>query len=448
MSKIVALCSAIICGSGQLLNKQRLKAIFFFAFQVIFWTIELSTGTWNVLTGKIANPELPGAFFRESGYFSSGLWGLITLGNTPKSNADVSVFDHSISLMITGLISFVILIMFFLIYFWNIRDAYKTRKLIEKGIIKSSKQYWDELWEESFEYIMITPATILVVFVSLIPIIFAFLTSFTNYNTNNIPPRNLVVWVGFQTFKDVVTIPIWGKTFFGIFIWTVVWAFTASFTAYSLGLLQAVLINNKFVKGKKFWRSIYILPWAIPAFVSFLVFRTMLNTNGPINTMLLNAGLIDERIRFLTDPTMAKVTIILVNLWLGFPYFMALISGVLGSISEEIYEAASIDGANGFHKFRAITLPMVLQATAPLIVFNLTFNFNNFNIIYFLTEGGPANSEYQMAGHTDILISWIYKLTLDQRMYNYASVFSIVIFLIIASFSTWNLLRTRAFKEE
>ncbi len=447
MSKKMALCSAVISGSGQFMNKQQIKGVFFILFQALFWFIELSTGTLNVILGKFENPELPGAFFRESGYFLSGLWGLITLGNTTKSGPNVQVFDHSVSLMINGLIALVILLMFFFIYVWGIRDAYKTRKQIENGIIKSSKEYLDDLWEDAFEYIMITPATVLVIFVSLIPIMFAFLTSFTNYNTNNIPPKNLVEWVGFQTYIDVVTIPIWGKTFVSVFIWTVVWAFSASFTVYTLGLFQAVLINNKFVKFKKLWRSIYILPWAIPAFISFIVFRTMLNTNGPINTILLDAGLINERIRFLTDPNIAKFTIIMVNLWLGFPYFMALISGVLGTISEEVYEAASIDGANGFQKFRAITLPMVLQATAPLIVFNLTFNFNNFSLIYFLTEGGPANPDYQMAGHTDILISWIYKLTLDQRMYNYASVFSIFIFIIIASFSTWNLLRTRAFKE-
>ncbi len=447
MSKTVALCSAILCGSGQFMNKQKIKGVFFFLFQAIFWFVELSTGGLKVLTGNMDNPELPGAFFREAGYFVSGFWGLITLGNTPRATTDTLVYDHSVALLINGLIALVFLLIFLFIYIWNIRDAYKTRKQIEAGIIKSSKQYIADLWEDAFEYIMITPATILVVFISLIPIMFAFLTSFTNYNTNNIPPKNLVDWVGFKTYIDILTVDIWGKTFIAVFTWTVIWAFAASITVYALGFLQAVLINNKFVKGKKFWRSIYILPWSIPAFISIIVFRTMLNKNGPINDMLLDLGLITERIGFLTDPTIAKITIIMVNLWLGFPYFMALISGVLGTISEEIYEAASIDGANGFQKFRAITFPMVLQATAPLIVFNLTFNFNNFGIIYFLTDGGPSTSAYQMAGQTDILISWIFKLTLDYRMYNYASVFSIFIFIIIATFSTWNLLRTRAFKE-
>ncbi len=447
MKNIVALCSAVVSGSGQLLNKQYIKGLFFFLFQALFWFIELSTGTWNVITGNIPNADVPSAAFREAGYFTSGFWGLITLGNTARATTKQVVYDHSIALLINGLITLLVFLIFAFIYIWGIRDAYKTRKQIEKGIIKSSKEYLHDLWEDAFEYIMITPATILVMFVSIIPIMFAFLTAFTNYNTTNIPPKNLVEWVGFQTYKDVLTIPIWGKTFVGVFIWTVIWSFSASFTVYALGLLQAVFINNKFVKAKRFWRSIYILPWAIPSFVSILVFRTMLNINGPINSLLISAGLIDKKIGFLTDPTAARITLIAVNLWLGFPYFMALISGVLNTISEEIYEAADLDGANGFQKFRTITLPMAIQATAPLIVMNLTFNFNNFSLIYFLTDGGPANPAYQMAGRTDILISWIFKLTLDNRMYNYASVFSIFIFIIIASFSTWNLLRTRAFKE-
>jgi arabinogalactan oligomer/maltooligosaccharide transport system permease protein len=135
-------------------------------------------------------------------------------------------------------------------------------------------------------------------------------------------------------------------------------------------------------------------------------------------------------------------------MWLGFPYFMALITGVMTTIPQEMYEAAQIDGANTWQQFRAITLPFVIASTAPQILMSVTFNFNNFNMIYFITGGGPANPAYQMAGSTDILISWIFKLTLDQRMYNFASALSILIFIIVASVSAWNLLRTRAFKEE
>jgi arabinogalactan oligomer/maltooligosaccharide transport system permease protein len=233
-----------------------------------------------------------------------------------------------------------------------------------------------------------------------------------------------------------------------IFIWTVIWAFLATFSSYIFGFLQALLIWARAVKFPKFWRSIFILPWAVPGIVSMMVFRTMLNQEGAFNKILLGAGWITEAIPFLSDPFWARLSLVVVNVWLGFPYFMALISGVLITIPQEQYEAAQIDGANVLQQFRVVTLPAILASTSPQLLMSVTFNFNNFNMIYFLTDGGPPNPNFQMAGSTDILISWIFKLTLDQRMYNYASALSILIFVIVASVSTWNLLRTRAFKEE
>jgi len=174
----------------------------------------------------------------------------------------------------------------------------------------------------------------------------------------------------------------------------------------------------------------------------------MFNKEGALNQILLNFGLIKEAISFMSDPNWAKTVLVIVNMWLGFPYFMALIAGIMTTIPDEQYEAAQIDGANAFQQFRSITLPFILSSTAPQIMMSLTFNFNNFNLIYFLTGGGPPNSTLQMAGSTDILISWIFKLTLDQRMYNYAAAMSIFIFVIVASISGWNLMRTRAFKED
>jgi len=139
---------------------------------------------------------------------------------------------------------------------------------------------------------------------------------------------------------------------------------------------------------------------------------------------------------------------VIVNIWFGFPYWMALMSGVLTGIDKEIYEAADVDGANGSQKFWRLTLPLVMFSTAPLLIMAFAHNFNNFNLIYLLTQGGPVNVNYSYAGSTDILISWIYKLTLDQNQYNMASVVSILIFFVVASLSVWNFSRTKAFKEE
>ena len=208
MKIIVALCSAIIWGSGQVINKQKLKGFTFFLIQCTLVFVELSTGTLNVLIG-VSEPT-----FRNCGYFTKGLWGLITLGEIPRIGSATLVYDHSILLMIGGIISTIILLLFTLVWIWNIKDAYKSRQGIEQGEKVSSVQYVKNLWERSFEYIMITPGTILVLFISVIPILFSIVVAFTNYNRNAIPPRFIVEWTGFKTFSDIMNISIWSSTFF------------------------------------------------------------------------------------------------------------------------------------------------------------------------------------------------------------------------------------------
>jgi arabinogalactan oligomer/maltooligosaccharide transport system permease protein len=460
MKYLVAVYSGIVWGSGQFFNKQKLKGLILFVLQVAFLSIELLTAAAWKNAARLTMESLGrfdlGIFLKfmaeqsgdihNHGFFIKGLWGLFTLGTIPRVRG-AEVYDHSIMLMLGGIITVLVLLIFAAIWIWNIRDAYKTRQKIDAGIYTSSAQYFRDLWKNSFEYIMITPGLLLVLFISLVPIIFSILVAFTNFNANFIPPRRLVEWRGLETFARIAGVKIWSSTFAQIFIWTVAWAFLATFSSYAFGLFQALVLRAKAVKFRSFWRAIFILPWAVPGLVSMMIFRVMLNQEGAINQMLLASGIIKTAIPFLSNANWARLCLILVNVWLGFPYFMALISGVMVTIPQEQYEAAQIDGANSFRQFRSITLPFILSSTAPQLLMSVTFNFNNFNMIYFLTGGGPANPNFQMAGSTDILISWIFKLTLDQRMYNYASAFSIFIFVIIASVSAWNLLKTRAFKE-
>ncbi|MGL4373014.1 MAG: carbohydrate ABC transporter permease [Turicibacter sp.] len=367
-------------------------------------------------------------------------------------------------LLIQGIIAMIVLVILLGIFIVNIRDAVKSAKNInETGMVLSSKEWLVQTFEHSFEYIILIPSTCMLLLFSAMPIIFAFLVAFTNYNSSHLPPTKLVDWIGLGNFKFLFTIGetagatagggnIWFYTFWNVFLWTIIFALVATATPFFLGLFQAVILNNKRVIGKKVWRSILILPWAIPALISQLNFQQLFNGQfGPINKYLMEFGITDSPIYWLTDSQniwIPRLTILGINLWLGFPYFMALMSGVMTSISKEIYEAAEIDGANERKQFWKITLPLVLASTAPLLVMSFAGNFNNFGLIYFLTGGGPVNPDFIYAGHTDILISWIYKLTLDYRMYNMASVMSIIIFLIIGTFSAWNFTRTAAFKEE
>lgn len=446
MEKKAALMSAIFWGSGQFfVCRQRIKGILLFAMQIIMIALELFTGYWiEWASGLIDRFSIR----LHGGFFTKGLWGLMTLGE----KSGVKYGDHSTTLLLNGLLALILLGVFLAVYVWNIRDSYRTAREIRKTAVyppnPAPRQFFRHTYNKMFVYIVLAPIAVLFVAVVVIPIVFSVLTAFTNYNKDHLPPANLVDWVGLENFAKLFTVPIWSKTFGKVFAWTVVWALAATFSTYFLGMFQAIILNHKSVKGKKVFQTILILPWAIPQMISLLVFRNLLNAQfGPINQFLMDIGLISERIPFLTDPVIAKITVIAVNLWLGFPAFMVMMLGVLSNLDQSLYEAASIDGGNRFQIFRHITLPLVLRATAPLLVMNLAGNFNGFGAIYFLTQGGPVNPQMQFAGDTDILISWIYGLTLDQQMYNMAAVMSILIFIFIGAVSYWNFRRTTSFKE-
>ncbi len=417
-----AILSALLMGVGQVYNKEWIKAIFFGVIGIV---------------SIIAIP-----------YFHHGLWGIITLGEVPGPHN-----DHSIVLMIQGLISILVLLILVTLYILNIRDAWKTGRLRDQGEeVPAFKKYISQLWDESFPYIMLSPAVLGIMFFVLLPILFGICIAFTNYSMpHHIPPKNLVDWVGFENFINIAKMPMWSNTFLGVATWTVIFAILATTLNFFGGLFVAALINSRYVHFKKFWRSIYILPYAVPAMISQLIFRNMFNGQfGPINMALKEWGIIKNNIPWLSDPFLAKVTILIINIWLGFPYFMALMTGIMTSISKEIYEAADIDGASSRQKFNSITLPMVLYSTAPLLIMSFSFNFNNFGLIYFLTDGGPTG-KYPAgsgAGATDILISWVYKLTLNTQQYHMASVMSLIIFVVIGSIAAYNYTRTKSFKEE
>jgi arabinogalactan oligomer/maltooligosaccharide transport system permease protein len=277
----------------------------------------------------------------------------------------------------------------------------------------------------------------------------------------------------------IVTDPGWFSIFSQILGWTFFYAIMASATCYIVGLIQAIIIESKYVKIKKFWRTIMIVPWAVPAMISLMVFRNVFNNAGLANQLLLKSGLMqtvstflyriglqghpDAVISWLTvdyNGNLAKFVVIAVNLWLGAPYFMMLVTGVLTTLPKDLYEAAAIDGATKWQAFRNITIPLILRATLPAIIMTFTYNFNNFGAIYFLTGGGPGYNLDKIPlsmqvmggipGQTDILISWIYKLsfTNNAQLYNIAAVYSILIFIFIGFISVYNLSRSKGLWEE
>lgn len=424
-----AIMSAAMMGLGQLYNRQWLKGLLFLAagLSCIYFFI-----------------------FQLYGYIS----GLITLGDQPSGFMKVGKMtrlvegDHSIFMMIEGLVALLASLLMLTYYLFNIRDAYVVGAARNQGKRPHTfKQSLSMIGQKHFAYIVLLPPLIAIAFLSVLPIIFSILIAFTNYADPILPPANLVDWVAFDNFNKMINMKVWSKTFGGVLQWTIVWAILATFTTYVGGVLVAVLIHQPAIRFKKFWRTALIIPFAIPNMVSLLVMRNMFNNQfGPINGYLQFFGM--KGLPWLTDPFWAKVTVILVNMWMGIPITMLLAFGVLTTIPRDLYEAADADGAGSIQKFRFITLPMVLFSTAPLLIMQFAGNINNFNVIYLLTNGEPVNVNYQFAGHTDLLVTWLYKLALNQSQFSFASVIGIFIFIIVASFSIWSYTRTRSYKEE
>ncbi|QJD86811.1 sugar ABC transporter permease [Cohnella herbarum] len=426
---IGAVLSLVLMGLGQLYNRQWGKGIVFVAAALV------------------------GIYLTVFQLYDH-LHGLITLGEQPSGFVKVGKMmkmvegDHSIFLLIKGLIALVAVLFFLCFYILNIRDAYLVGRLRDEGKSPATfRKSLAALGDKHFAYLVLLPPFIVITFLTILPLIFSILLAFTNFADPILPPANLVDWVGFDNFSKMLNLKVWSSTFVGILTWTLVWAVIATATTYVGGILIAVLIHQPRIRFKKFWRTALIVPFAIPNMISLLVMRNMFNNQfGPINGYLQYFGL--KGLPWLTDPFWAKVTVILANMWIGIPITMILAFGVLTTIPRDLYEAADVDGAGARQKFRMITLPMVLFSTSPILIMNFAGNINNFNVIYLLTNGEPVNINYQFAGHTDLLVTWLYKLALNQSQFSFASVIGIVIFFIVASVSIWSYTRTRSYREE
>ncbi len=287
-----------------------------------------------------------------------------------------------------------------------------------------------------YKTLLAMPLAGIIIFM-VIPIVFMVLVAFTNFDKNHTPPTNLFNWVGLDNFSKLFTWNTGGASFsatFGeILVWTLIWAFFATFSNYFLGMLVALLINKKGIKLKKMWRTILVLTITIPQFISLLYVSKMFGENGIINKFLMDWHWIDSPILFWKDANLARVTVIVINIWIGVPYLMLMVTGILMNIPADLYESAKIDGASPMQQYMKITLPYMLFVTGPYLLTSFTGNMNNFNVIYLLTGGGPANSQkYLAAGDTNLLITWLYSTTVSDNNYSLAAVIGIMVFVIVA----------------
>ena len=405
--------SYLIMGFGPLMRGQIVKGLLFLGAQIAFIAYMIGFG------GK---------------YLSK----ITTLGTvaTQKIGRKTVYGDNSFLILLFGILTIIIIGFFILVWRMNLRENLVEETLLKQGKkLPTNKKYLASLLDENFDKTLLALPCLGIFVFTVLPIIFMICVAFTNYDANHQSPTNLFTWVGLENFKNLFSFgPTgFGSTFITVLIWTLVWAFFATFIDYFLGLAVAMLINKKGIKFKKLWRTILVLTIAVPQFVSLLYIMKMFGNDGIVNGYLMKWGWISSPIPFWTNPTLARVMIIVINIWVGIPYLMLIATGLLMNIPEDLYESARIDGANPVQMFFKITLPYMLFVTGPFLLTQFTGNLNNFNVIYLLTQGRPQSMKLTgNAGYTDLLVTWLYKMTVTDTNYKMAAVIGIMVFIVTA----------------
>ena len=422
--------SFVVMGAANLANKQYLKGLIFLFSQIAFFY-------WLIRNGLRALSMLATLGTQSQGLVFDERLGIEVLQEG----------DNSMLLLLFGIAAIVICLLLVGLYVINLKSARNIHELKKVGKkIPSTMDDLASLLNERFHATLMTIPLLGVLLFTVLPLLYMISIAFTNYDHTHLPPKNLFTWVGFVNFGNVVSGNM-ADTFFPVLGWTLIWATLATVTCFFFGILLALLINTKGLKFKGVWRTIFVTTMAVPQFISLLVMRNLLNGAGPINATLLNLGLIDSAIPFLTDPIWAKITVIVVNMWIGIPATMLVSTGIIQNLPTDQIEAARIDGANKLQIFRNITFPQILFVMMPALIQQFIGNINNFNVIFLLTGGGPSNSDFYGAGSTDLLVTWLYNLTVNTMDYNLASVIGILIFILSAVFSLLAYTRTNSFKE-
>ncbi len=363
--------------------------------------------------------------------------GTVTQGRYFDEELGIYIYtqgDNSVEILLFGTLSIIITVVFAVIFCANMRAAINSERLKKSGIaLPDFRSDIHSLSGKNYHITLLTLPTVLVALFTVLPLIFMVLMAFTNFDKAHQPPGNLFTWVGFENFGNILgNNDKISYTFLNLLLWTVIWAIFSTFTNYIFGMILALMINKKSIKFKKGWRMIFIVTIAVPQFVTLLLMSQLLHNQGAVNVLLQELGIISEPIGFLSDGNIARIAVIVINMWIGIPYTMLITSGILANIPDDMYEAARIDGAGPVKIFFKITLPYMLFVTTPYLITQFVGNINNFNVIYLLTQGGPLTLDYYQAGKTDLLVTWLYKQTVNEQNYNLAAVIGIAVFIITA----------------
>ena len=451
--------SHLIFGAGNLYRGQIIKGLIFLLLQA------------GLLALFIGCPEVIGPNNVKVPLGYKALANLALQGHEAYYDvmeATIVPASSSQLMLLFGLVTIGLIILYIIIWNGAINSAVAADNDVKEGRKPSSfKQDLQNLIDGKFHALMITPTFVAAIIFTLLPTIFMICIAFTTYNTLDMSKEGfetaLFHWNGFSNFSAIFT----GEgtlgreihaRFFPVLGWTIIWAFLATFTCYFGGIILALLINKKGLKGKKAYRTMFVITIAIPQFISLLAIRFLLSAEGPVNNLLKEWGWISQSISFLGLATsgnnvlLAKTMIIIINMWIGVPYTMLMTSGILMNIPSDLYEAARVDGTSKIKMFFKITMPYIFFITTPYLISSFIGNINSFNTIFLLSGGGPTVSDAignaYRAGETDLLVTWLYKLTIDNGDYNTGAVIGILTFLFTSTITLITYRHSKSYKEE
>ena len=427
--------SCLFMGLGNLFAGQFIKGLLFLAIEagvIVYMVIKEGGLHWLSMLPSLGDQERGEVWDPDQGVY------VYTEG------------DNSQQILLYAVATIAILVAFIVFWRASVRSGYMA--LSKKRSGKKVPTFVEDikaLFDENVHKLLMSPPFLTLTIFTIIPLFYMILMAFTNYSKVD---EHLILfdWVGMDNFISLFdSSSTIGSQFWDVLQWTIIWAFFATFLNFFAGTIMAMIINRPTTRLKGLWRTVFSLTIAVPQFVSLLIIRTMLKDDGAINRLLWSLGLVENGVNlpFFTNATWAKVVIIVVNLWVGIPYTVMQVTGILQNIPAEQYEAARIDGANVVQQFVHITLPYMIFVMTPYLITQFTGNINNFNIIFLLSGGGPTDTGAS-AGKTDLLVTWLYKLSVDQQKYNLAAVIGIFTFVVLAVVALVTYRSSGSYKDE
>jgi arabinogalactan oligomer/maltooligosaccharide transport system permease protein len=443
--------SYLFMGTGLVTRHQIIRGTLYFLYEVFFIL-------FMVFVGGKSLAGLP----------SLGTVATVTYPYVdPNTGVEVplqTTVDNSFTILLYSILTFVFMLIFIFLWYQQISDSLKLQRMSYIGRFASDRETLNNVLDRHYDRTLLFLPMLGLVLFTVIPIIMMIFIGFTDYDYQHLTPTNLFDWVGWNNFAGVFSSS--GSTSSGNFLavfgqvllWTLCWAFFATFSNYFLGMIVAMIINLKGIKLKKLWRTILITTIAVPQFISLLLISKMFGDTGLVNGLFQKWGWISNYIPWLSSEWLAKVMIVLLNTWVGIPYTMLMCTGLLMNIPEDLYESARIDGASAPKMFQKITLPYMLFVTTPYLISQFVGNINNFNVIYFLSGGNPVFNGAGIPvsivnaglGKTDLLITWLYKMTVNSATKDYgtASVIGLLIFVVVAFFSLLTYNNSKSVQDE